>query len=133
MHLSYLPTSLKILSEYRPNCCTHALLREAISTSSLLWSQQPPKSCSSGPNLVTCCTYYKCCLLPKHKMLFNSDVTDSETSYFEHPLCMHMVKKTNGEVSIHIFATYTFEVPEEQVFFPRVTSDDAVLFTESAG
>jgi hypothetical protein len=135
MHLSHLPTSLKIMSECRPNCCTHALLREVISTSSLLWSQQPPKSCSSGPNkLVGCCTYYKCCLLPKHKMLFNTDVADSETSHFEHPLYMHMVKKTNGEVSIHIFATYTFEVPEEQVFFfRRVTSDDVVLFSESAG
>jgi len=46
---------------------------------------------------------------------------------------MQMVKKTNGEVSMHIFATYTFEVPEEWAFFPTVTNDDAVLFAESAG
>jgi len=104
VHLSHLPTILKIPSAYRPDCCTHAFLREAISTSSLLWSQQPLKSCSSGPNkLGSCCTNYKCCLLPKHKMLFNMDVTDSETSYFEHPSYMQMVKKTNREVRMHIF------------------------------
>jgi hypothetical protein len=33
---------------------------------------------------------------------------------------------------MHIFASYTFEVAEERAFFPRVTSDDAVLFAESA-
>lgn len=94
MYLSHLPMSLKILSAHRPKCCTHALLRETISSFSLLWSQQTPKSCFTGPiKLVACCTYYKCCLLPNHKMLFNTDVTDSETSYFEQPLYTKMVKK----------------------------------------
>jgi hypothetical protein len=50
-------------------------------------------------------------------MLFNTDVTDSEISYFEEPVYMRMVKKTNGEVSMHIFAIYTFEVAEERAFF----------------
>jgi len=52
-------------------------------------------------------------------MLFNTDVTDSETSYFEQPLYMQMVKKTSGEVSMHIFAIYKFEVAEERHFLQQ--------------
>jgi hypothetical protein len=50
MKLSSLGTSWRILSQYKLELCMYNCLWTAICLSSLLWNQQPPKCCFSGPN-----------------------------------------------------------------------------------
>ena len=66
-------------------------------------------------------------------MLFNTDVTASETSYFEQPLYMQMVKKLiEKSVCTFLQPTHLRSLKNGR-FCPTVTSDYALLFAESAG
>jgi hypothetical protein len=73
MHLSHLGMSINISLWYKSDSCIHNHSQTAISTSSLLWNQQPSKCCFSRPDKlhIVAVTLYR-----KIKCLVITEVAD---------------------------------------------------------